>query len=173
MKLPIELSPFHRPDLTLAGFLLHNRWPDNMREWGQVMVLAVRIAAVPGLVRTSEVFASDEDSESVPSNPNVVGVVSDAGPVLGEESPEPGSLQRPHALIVLHPPQETVPSLAEDEGMASGCLLLPGAPDLGLPHRATWVEADSEGNVGRLVSRDDVGQLDDVDVAVLATLMAA
>lgn len=173
MKLPIELSPFHRKDLTLAGFLLHNRWPDNMREWGQLMVLATRIAAVPGLVRTSEVFKTDEDEPPVLENADIVGVVSDAGPVLGDEAPEAGSIARPHALLVLHPPDETVPSLAEDEGMASGCLLLPGLPDLGLAHRAMWVEADSEGNVGRLVSREDVGQLDDPDVAVLATLMAA
>jgi hypothetical protein len=173
MRMPIELSPFHRADLTLAGFLLHNRWPENMREWGQFMVLAVRIAAVPGLVRTSEVFASDDDGPPLASDTNVVGVVADAGPVIGEESPAPGSLHRPHAMLVLHPPGETIPTLVEDEGMASGCLFLPGIPDLGLTHRATWVEVDSEGNVGRLVSRDDVGRLDDPDVAVLATLVAA
>lgn len=173
MKLPIELSPFHRADFTLAGFLLHNRWPENMREWGQFMVLAVRIAAVPGLVRTSEVFASHEDGSSVVAGPDVVGIVSDAGPVMGEQSPGPGTLPRSHAMLVLHPPGETIPTLAEDEGMASGCLFLPGIPGLGLTHRATWVEVDSDGNVGRLVSRDDVGQLDDPDVAVLATLMVA
>ena len=173
MKLPIELSPFHRKDLTLAGFLLHNRWPENMREWGQFMVLATRIAAVPGLVRTSEVFASDDSDPPVLDTGDVVGVVSDAGPVLGDEAPLVGSLARPHALLVLHPPEETVPTLAEDDGMASGCLFLPGLPDLGMPHRAMWVEADGDGNVGRLVSRDDVCRLDDPDVAVLATLMAA
>ena len=27
-KLPVELSAFHRRDLSLAGFLLHGRWPD-------------------------------------------------------------------------------------------------------------------------------------------------
>ena len=47
-KLPVELSAFHRRDLSLAGFfLLHGRWPDSTLEWSQVLALAVRIAAVP------------------------------------------------------------------------------------------------------------------------------
>lgn len=172
MREPIELSPFHRPDLSLAGFLLHRRWPDNLREWSQLLVLAVRIAAVPGTVPTSEVFASREDAPETPSN-DVVGVVADAGHVLGPDAPAPGSLLSPHAVMVLHPPGETIPTLPEDEGLASGCLFLPGIPELGLEHRATWVEADKDGNVSRLISQASVDPWTDPDLAVLATLIAA
>lgn len=169
---PVELSPFHRADLSLAGFLLHHRWPDNMREWGQLLVLAVRIAAVPGTVPISEVFASEDDPPDLPTA-DVVGVVACAGPAVGQHAPRPGALGTRHAVMVLHPPGETIPTLAEDEGIASGCLFLPGIPELGLDHRATWVEADRDGNVGRLVSLGAVDPWSDPDLAVLATLLVA
>lgn len=47
---------------------------------------------------------------------------------------------------MLHPPAETTPSLPECRGAASGCLLLPGLPYLGLDHRAAWVEAEADGH---------------------------
>lgn len=169
---PVELSPLHRADLSLAGFLLHNRWPDTMREWAQLLVLAVRIAAVPGTVPTSEIFATRGEAPEV-STPNVVGVVEFAGRALGPESPEPGSLSDAHALMVLHPPQETVATMPQDEESASGCLLLPGIPELGLEHRAAWVEADRDGTVNRLEGRSDVDLLSDPDLAVLSTFRAA
>lgn len=165
----IELSPFHRRDLTLAGFLLHNRWPADLREWTQVLALAVRVAAVPGLVRCSELFATDDEAVEVPK-PDVVAVVSDAGPAVGEDSPEPGSLSAPHAVMVLHPPGQGPPA---EEEMAAGCLFLPGLPDLGMGHQACWIKADSQGNLGQLLVAQDVDPVSDPDVAVLATLVAA
>jgi hypothetical protein len=73
----------------------------------------------------------------------------------------------------LHPPAETRPSLPEVEGAASGVLWLPGVPELGLEHRAAWVEAEADGTVTRLVSAVDVDPWADADLAVLATLVAA
>jgi hypothetical protein len=175
----IELSPLHRADLSLAGFLLHNRWPDSMREWAQLLTLAVRIAAVPGTVPTSEVFATRDESpgrgggEVVGQAERVVGIVDSAGHAIGPEAPEPGSLHDRHALMVLHPPAETVPSMPDEQDSASGCLLLPGIPEIGLEHRAAWVEADREGNVSRLVGQADVDLLSDPDLAVLSTFRAA
>lgn len=169
---PVELSPLHARDLTLAGFLLHRRWPDNLREWAQLLTLAVRIAAVPGTVRTSAVFATRDDAPEI-ADTRVVGFVAREGPALGEQAPRPGSLLSPRAVMVLHPPTETVPRAPEDEGCASGCILLPGIPDLGLDHRAVWVEADAEGNVGRLVTQGSVDPRMDPDLAVMAILLAA
>lgn len=171
---PVEVSPFHRRDLTLAGFLLHGRWPDSTLEWSQVLTLAVRIAAVPGVLRTTTVFRASDQAPDMGDTP-AVGVMSSAGPVLGEHAPGPGSLARPRpiALCMLHPPAETCPSLPEAEGAASGVLWLPGLPELGLEHRAAWVEAEADGTVTRLVNAVDVDPWQDADLAVLATLVAA
>jgi hypothetical protein len=59
------------------------------------------------------------------------------------------------------------------QGAASGCVLLPGLPHLGLEHRAAWVEAERDGTVTRLVSKVGVDPAQDPDTAVLAMLLAA
>ena len=74
---------------------------------------------------------------------------------------------------MLHPPSETVPSTPEYIGVASGAVLLPGVPHLGLDHRAAWVEAEADGTVTKLISRVGVDPREDPDIAVLATLCAA
>lgn len=171
---PVELSPFHRRDLTLAGFLLHRRWPDSTMEWAHLLTLAVRIAAVPGILSTTTVFRASDDKPAV-GDGHAVGVVASAGPVIGENAPGPGSLAepRPPALFVLHPPSETTPSLPETDGAASGVVFLPGIPELGLEHRAAWVEAERDGTITKLLSAVDVDVWKDADLAVLATLVAA
>lgn len=173
-KQPVEVSAFHRRDLSLAGFLLHGRWPDSTWEWSQVLAWAVRIAAVPGLLQTTTVFRATDQKPAV-GDTHAVGVMASAGPVLGKDAPEPGSLAdpRPSALFILHPPSETTSSLPEIEDAASGVIWLPGLPELGLEHRAAWVEAEPDGTVTRLVSAVHVDPWQDADLAVLATLVAA
>ena len=46
-------------------------------------------------------------------------------------------------------------------------------PHLGLDHRASWVEAEADGTVTRLVSRVGMDPVEDPDIAVLAILCAA
>jgi hypothetical protein len=101
--------------------------------------------------------------------------MASAGPVLGEDAPAPGSLSqpRPPALFVLHPPSETTASLPEIDAAASGVVWLPGVPELGLDHRAAWVEAGADGTVTRLISALDVDPWQDPDLAILAILTAA
>ena len=171
----IHVSPFHRADdRSLAGFLLHGRWPDSTREWTQFLALAVRVAAQPGSLATTTVFHATDDLPDDPQE-DVVGVIAVTGPVVGSDAPSPGCLAvlAPTALVVLHPPAETVPSIPESEGAASGALLLPGVPHLGLEHRAGWVEAEPDGTVTRLLSQVGVDPLRDPDLAVLSTLLAA
>ena len=169
----IHVSPFHRRDHSLAGFVLSGRWPDSTREWTQLLAIAVRFAALPGGLPTTSVFRTVTDLPEQPE-PDTVGLIVCAGPVVGQSAPAPGDLAdpQPTALLVLHPPAETVPSLPEVEGVASGALLLPGVPHLGLDHRAGWVEAEPNGTVTRLVSRVGVDPARDPDLAVLAALAA-
>ena len=66
---------------------------------------------------------------------------------------------------------ETMPSLPECSGAASGCVLLPGLPHLGLEHRAAWVEAESDGTITSMVSRVGVDPISHPDTAILAMLL--
>lgn len=167
----VHVSPFLSADYRLAGFVVGGRWPASTREWAQFLALAVRLAAHPGCVPRTSVFRSLDDLPDDPP-PHTVGLVTCAGPVIGDDAPPPGALAAPQpaALFVLHPPAETTPSTPDSVGVASGALLLPGLPHLGLEHRATWVEAEADGTVTRLVSRIGFDPAEDPDMAVLATL---
>ena len=171
---PIEVAALAGRDRMLAGFMLSGRWPESTREWTQFLAIAVRFAAIPGMLPTTTVFHAVEQVPEDPA-PDAVGLVTADGPVIGRGAPQPGSLSTPQppALIVLHPPSETSPSTPELEGVASGCVLLPGMPHLGLDHRAGWVEAEPDGTVTRLLSAVNVHLGSDPDLAILATLCAA
>ena len=169
----IGITPFHSAG-TLHGFVISGRWPNTTKEWAQLLVLAVRVATLPGLLSTSTVFGAREELPDDPE-PGTVGLVISEGTVLGENAMTPGRFadRQPPALLMLHPPPETRPSLPECTGAASGCVLLPGIPHLGLEHRAAWVEAESDGTVTSIVSRVGVDPISDPDTAVLAMLLAA
>lgn len=173
----VEVSPLHRADRGLAGFILTGRWPDSTREWVQFLTLAVRLAAVPGMVPTTSVYRSTDERPDIEHTEitGVVGVVELAGRVISSDPadramPGPGL---PAALVLLHPPEETSSRTPDAERPASGCVLLPGVPHLGLDHRAAWVEAEVDGTVTRLVSVRGVDLGQDPDTAVLALLLAA
>ncbi|MFE3290681.1 peptidase [Rhodococcus sp. NPDC059234] len=169
----IGVSPFHASG-ALRGFVISGRWPDTTREWTQLLVLAVRVASLPGLLSTSTVFGAHEELPDDPP-PDTVGLVLAEGPIIGESAVTPGCFadHQPPALLVLHPPSETVPSLPECTGAASGCVLLPGLPYLGLDHRAAWVEAEADGTVTSMVSRVRLDPACDPDTAILAMLLTA
>ena len=169
----IGVSPFHAAGL-LRGFVISGRWPDTTKEWAQFLALAVRVASMPGLLATSTVFGVREELPEDPE-PGTIGLVVAEGPVIGEFALSPGRFadRQPAALLMLHPPSETTPSLPECAGAASGCVLLPGLPHLGLDHRAAWVEAESDGTVTSMVSRVGLDPISDPDTAVLAMLLAS
>ncbi|NUS42473.1 MAG: peptidase [Mycobacteriaceae bacterium] len=169
----IGVTPFHAGG-ALSGFVISGRWPNTTKEWAQLLVLAVRVATLPGLLMTTTVFGAREELPDDPA-PGTVGLVIAEGPVLGDQALEPGRFAYPvpPALLMLHPPSETSPSLPECAGAASGCVLLPGIPHLGLEHRAAWVEAESDGTVTSMISRVGVDPISHPDTAVLAMLLAA
>lgn len=170
---PIEVAPLQSHG-ELCGFLLVGRWPATTLEWTRVLTLAVRVAAMPSMLPTTTVFRVRED---VPTDPPVgaVGVLLAEGILTGSDALAPGQFAdpQPPGLMVLHPPAETRASLPEVKDVASGCVLLPGLPWLGLDHRASWVEATSGGTVTSMVTRSGVDPEADADTAVLAMLMAA
>lgn len=168
----IEVAPL-QADGSLYGFLLIGRWPQDTVEWAKFLVLAVRMAAVPGLLPVSTVFRVREELPDAPQ-PGAVGLVVAEGQLVGKHPLPPGLFadRQPPGLLVLHPPSSTRGSVPEYE-VASGCVFLPGLPHLGLDHRAAWVEADVEGTVTQLVSRTGVNPQSNADTAALAMLLAA
>jgi hypothetical protein len=169
----IEVAPFHSRG-ALKGFVVSGRWPDSTKEWAQLLMVAVRVASLPGLLNTTTVFGVREELPEAPA-PGTVGLVLAEGPVVGEYAIKPGYFadHQPPALLMLHPPSETTPSLPECNGAASGCVLLPGLPYLGLEHRAAWVEAEADGTITSMVSRVGVDPISHPDTAILAMLLAA
>lgn len=125
----VEVAPLQSKGL-LYGFLLSGRWPQDTVEWAKFLVLAVQMAAVPGLVRTSTVFRVCEELPDQPQ-PGAVGLVVAEGQLIGESPLRPGRFadHQPPGLIVLHPPSSTLSSVPEYE-VASGCLFLPGKSGL-------------------------------------------
>jgi len=126
------------------------------------------------MVLDTAVFRAIEEVPDDPQ-PGTIGLVTDEGPVLADNGPKPGDFvyPQPPALMVLHPPTHSLHSSGESANAASGCVLLPGIPHLGLEHRAAWVEAEADGTVTRLVSATGVDPMSDPDLAVLVSLCAA
>lgn len=168
----VEIAPLESRG-RLCGFLVLGRWPDNTVEWAKFLVLAVRMAAVPGLLPTSTVYAVQDDMADRP-HPQAVGIITAAGQAIGKNALRPGALAqpRPHGIVMLHPPSHTIPSDPEFD-TASGCVFLPGLPHLGLDHRAAWAQAAVDGTVTQLVSRGRVDPLSDADTAALSAFIAA
>lgn len=171
-SVPIGLVPFHA-DGELRGMLISGRWPDTTLEWSQTLVASVRIACRPGLLRATTVFGVIEDKPES-CDPDTVGMMLSIGTVSGTEFIDRGKdLGTPPALVMLHPPSLTRPSLPECSEVASGCVLLPGVPELGLDHRAGWAEAEADGTVVTLRNAIGVDPGADPDTAVLAMVLAA
>lgn len=169
----IEVAPYNSHG-NLLGFAVLGRWPDSTKEWAQLLSVAVRLASVPGLLSTTTIFGTHERSDAV-TRPGTAGMLLAEGTTSGDCAIRPGHFagRLPSALLMLHPPSETIPSLPECRGVASGCVLLPGVPHLGLEHRAAWVEVEPDGTVTSMVSRISVDPLRHPDTAILAMLLGA
>ena len=109
----IEIAPFHSSGV-LKGFVVSGRWPDSTKEWAQLLMVTVRVASLPGLLSTTTIFGVREELPDEPE-PGTVGLVLAEGTVVGESAVPPGYFadRQPPALLMLHPPSETMPSLPE------------------------------------------------------------
>ncbi|MEY5144878.1 MAG: hypothetical protein RL745_245 [Actinomycetota bacterium] len=170
----IRLSPFQRTDKSLAGLVVSGRWPNELREWVHLMLLLTRLATTPGLVRTSEIFTATEDLPDTPAH-DAVGTIMDRGPAHNLDrstSPDAAGGAVPAAALVLHPPGAANESPGF-HGTATGALLLPGLPQIGLAHQAAWVEVEPDGTVARLATALITNPSADPDVVVLSQLLVA
>ena len=88
----IEIAPFHSQG-SLKGFVISGRWPDSTKEWAQLLMVAVRVASLPGLLSTTTIFGAREELPDEPE-PNTVGLVVAEGTVVGESAVPPGYFAR-------------------------------------------------------------------------------
>src|SRR5688500_20329017 len=77
----IEVAPL-QADGSLYGFMLIGRWPHDTVEWAKFLVLAVQMAAVPGLLPVITVFLVREELPEQPQ-PGAVVLVVDTGQLVG------------------------------------------------------------------------------------------
>ena len=84
----IEVAPFHSGG-ALKGFVVSGRWPDSTKEWAQLLMVAVRVASLPGLLATTTIFGVREELPEEPV-PGTVGLVLAEGTVVGESAIPPG-----------------------------------------------------------------------------------
>ena len=91
----IEVAPL-QSDGSLHGFMLIGRWPQDTVEWAKFLVLAVRMAAVPGLLPMSTVFRVREDLPEQPQ-PGAVGLVIAEGQLIGDHALASRPVRRPAA----------------------------------------------------------------------------
>src|ERR1700759_3239922 len=105
----VEISPFHAGG-SLKGFVVSGRWPDSTKEWAQLLIVAVRVASLPGLLSTTTIFGAREELPDQPE-PGTVGLVLAEGTVVGKSAIPPGHFadHQPPALLMLQPPSETMP----------------------------------------------------------------
>src|SRR4030081_3415911 len=83
----IEGPPFHSRG-SLKGFVVSGRWPDSTKEWAQLLIVAVRVASLPGLLSTTTIFGAREELPESPE-PGTVGLVVAEGTVVGESAVPP------------------------------------------------------------------------------------
>ena len=123
----IEIAPFHSHG-SLKGFVVSGRWPDSTKEWAQLLMVAVRVASLPGLLSTTTIFGAREELPDEPA-PGTVGLVLAEGTVVGESAVPPGYFadHQPPALLMLHPPSETMPITAGVHGRRIGMRIAAGA----------------------------------------------
>ena len=91
----VQVAPFHSGG-SLKGFVVSGRWPDSTKEWAQLLMVAVRVASLPGLLATTTIFGVREELPDEPA-PGTVGLVLAEGTVVGESAIPPGYFARPDA----------------------------------------------------------------------------
>lgn len=169
----IGVSPFHSRG-TLKGFVISGRWPDSTKEWAQLLMVAVRVASLPGLLSTTTVFGAREELPDEPA-PGTVGLVLAEGTVFGESAIQPGYFadHQPPALLMLHPRRKQRRRCRNARERRRDVSCCPGCPIWDWNTGPRGVEAEADGTITSMVSRVGVDPISHPDTAILAMLLAA
>ena len=174
MSESIRLRPLEK-DGMLSGFNLLGRYPQTTSEWMMTLVSILHRVATSSTLPHSTLFAVNEQHEM---QEQVVADISELATLGADLQTCRRALLNasgsPLALLVLHPAGATPEPDLEEPGAhphATGALLLPGLPTLGLDHRAAWAAVDTTGSVQRMQFTTHAHLNETLDLAVLATLI--
>lgn len=109
-----------------------------------------------------------------PGQANITATLVPITPLVGGSLPELDDMSTASGWAVVHPAGSIdVPELDEPNGfpIATGSLLLPGVPEIGLSHRAAWGAVDTAGRVANMQYTSRASGNETVDLAVLTALL--
>lgn len=135
------------PNNELAFTLQGPPTPERTSDWMRILVSVLSYVAKTDIIHSSMLYAANPG----PHQNSIAAVFEPIAPTfeLGTVQDQLETLPSTYAaFVLLHPPgEETLPDLDEPEALpaATGSLLLPGVPDLGLDHRATWAGVSADG----------------------------
>jgi len=168
----IRLIP-QRENGQLHGFALAGRYPDTTSEWMMTLVSMLHQVATNAHLPRSTLYHTLEIEQPHTAVEDVIAMVEPLAEI-GKPVEDYQPVLLPLALLVLHPVGAVPTPELEEPGahpVASGALLLPGMPDLGLDHRAAWAAVDTTGSVQRMSFTTHATLTETIDLAVLATLI--
>jgi len=144
----------------LEGFYLKGRRPDNVLEWAHTTLAMAHflINNASGSLSSPIFFGLYDDPLRLLDDALVDIPVVEVG-FENVDKVNFGAFALGGALV----------RAERDRGV--GALLFPGAPQIGMGHRASVVHIDIEGNVHRMFTDDDASTNSDPDIAVLSSLL--
>lgn len=145
--------------------------PQRTSDWMRTLVLALAYVATARPLATSTLYTAE------PGTGTVAATLIPITPLVGDTvaSGELDDLSAMPGWVVLHPAGIVdTPDLDEPDGLplATGSLLLPGLPEIGLDHRAAWAAVDTTGQVAHMRYTGHATGSENVDLALLTALFA-
>ena len=144
----------------LEGFCLKGRRPDGVLEWAHTTLAMAHFLVNNMTNRVSEpiFFGLYDDPLRLLDDTLIDISVIDIG-IENIDRISFGAFALGGALIRV------------ERDMGVGALLFPGAPQIGMGHRASVVHIDNEGVVHRMITDDNASTALDPDIAVLSSLL--
>lgn len=162
--------PFVSPDPDIPrGIAVRDVTLDSTSDWMRTLVDVLTYVAMIDALDVSTFFVAESHPTHVDADVLLL-PVAPAVDLRHIAVPADAS-----ALVVLHPPgAQRMPDLEEPDGLplASGSLVLPGVPEIGLDHRAAWAAVNIRGQVARMNFTTHAQLTENLDLTVLGALLS-
>lgn len=161
------------PNNELAFTLQGPPTPEKTSDWMRILVSVLTYVARTDIIHASMLYAANpgthQNSTAAVFEP--IAPTFELAAIQDQLEALPTTYT---AFVLLHPPgEETLPDLDEPESLpaATGSLLLPGIPDLGLDHRATWAGVSADGLIAYMNFTTHAKLNETIDLYLLNSLL--